>query len=59
MASSAGSKPFAAASKMYSGQCRTVSVPSKDRLQDLQINIQPAIAGIYGCVDNLAWVWGL
>jgi hypothetical protein len=32
-------------------------VPSKQRLHDAQINIQAAIANIYGCVDNLAWVW--
>jgi hypothetical protein len=34
-----------------------VRVPSKQRLHDAQINIQAAIANIYGCVDNLAWVW--
>jgi hypothetical protein len=35
----------------------TARVPSKQRLHDAQINIQAAIANIYGCIDNLAWVW--
>jgi hypothetical protein len=35
----------------------TAKVPSKQRLHDAQINIQAAIANIYGCIDNLAWVW--
>jgi hypothetical protein len=34
-----------------------VRIPSKTRLYDAQINIQAAIANVYGCVDNLAWVW--
>jgi hypothetical protein len=35
----------------------TVKIPSKNRLHDVQINIQAAIGNTYGCVDNLAWVW--
>jgi len=35
----------------------TVRVPSRDRLYDAQINIQAFIANVYGCIDNLAWVW--
>jgi hypothetical protein len=34
-----------------------VDVPQKLQLDDAQINIQAAFANIYGCVDNLAWVW--
>jgi hypothetical protein len=34
-----------------------VKIPSKTRLLDAQINIQAALGNIYGCVDNLAWVW--
>ncbi len=36
-----------------------IKAPSKERLQDAQINIQSAVANVYGCVDNLAWVWVL
>ncbi|UFW88957.1 hypothetical protein BjapCC829_10830 [Bradyrhizobium barranii] len=35
----------------------TERVPSKDVLHDAQINIQSFFANVYGCVDNLAWVW--
>jgi hypothetical protein len=35
----------------------TVRVPTRDRLHDAQINIQACIANVYGCIDNLAWVW--
>jgi len=35
----------------------TVRVPSRDKLYDAQINIQACIANVYGCIDNLAWVW--
>ena len=35
----------------------TVRVPSRNRLYDAQINIQACIANVYGCIDNLAWVW--
>jgi hypothetical protein len=34
-----------------------VRIPSKTRLNDAQINIQAAMANVYGCVDNLAWIW--
>ena len=34
-----------------------VGMPTKDQLDDAQINIQAAIANVYGCVDNFAWVW--
>ena len=36
---------------------KTVRVPSRDKLFDAQINIQACIANVYGCIDNLAWVW--
>lgn len=32
-------------------------VPARNLLYDLQINIQACIANLYGCIDNLAWVW--
>lgn len=32
-------------------------VPPRDKLYDAQINIQACIANVYGCIDNLAWVW--
>lgn len=35
----------------------TEHVPDKDVLSDAQINIQSFFANVYGCVDNLAWVW--
>jgi len=35
----------------------TEQVPGKDVLQDTQINIQSFFANVYGCIDNLAWVW--
>jgi hypothetical protein len=34
-----------------------VRVPTRDRLHDAQINIQACILNVYGCIDNLAWVW--
>ncbi len=35
----------------------TVRIPSRDQLYDAQINIQACVANVYGCIDNLAWVW--
>jgi hypothetical protein len=35
----------------------TVKVPSRARLYDAQINIQAFLANVYGCLDNLAWIW--
>jgi len=35
----------------------TEYVPDKNVLHDAQINIQSFFANVYGCVDNLAWVW--
>jgi len=35
----------------------TEHVPDKNVLHDAQINIQSFFANVYGCVDNLAWVW--
>jgi hypothetical protein len=35
----------------------TERVPEKNVLTDAQINIQSFFANVYGCVDNLAWVW--
>jgi hypothetical protein len=32
-------------------------VPNRNVLHDAQINIQAFIANVYGCIDNLAWVW--
>jgi len=35
----------------------TEIVPERNVLYDAQINIQSFYANVYGCVDNLAWVW--
>jgi hypothetical protein len=35
----------------------TVTIPSKARLYDAEINIQAFLANLYGIVDNLAWIW--
>ena len=32
-------------------------IPSREKLYDAQINIQACVANLYGCVDNLAWIW--
>jgi hypothetical protein len=32
-------------------------IPSRSVLFDAQINIQAFFANVYGCIDNLAWVW--
>lgn len=32
-------------------------IPERSVLHDAQINIQAFFANVYGCVDNLAWVW--
>jgi hypothetical protein len=34
-----------------------VKVPTRIKLHDVQINLQAFIANVYGCIDNLAWVW--
>lgn len=36
---------------------RRADVPSRDELHDAQINLQAFIANVYGCTDNLAWIW--
>ncbi|AWM03200.1 hypothetical protein [Bradyrhizobium amphicarpaeae] len=33
------------------------AVPDRNVLHDAQINIQAFYANVYGCIDNLAWVW--
>jgi hypothetical protein len=35
----------------------TEIVPERDILLDTAINIQAFYANVYGCIDNLAWVW--
>jgi hypothetical protein len=35
----------------------TVDVPSREHLYDAQINLQTFMANVYGCIDNLAWIW--
>jgi hypothetical protein len=35
----------------------TIRVPPKEKLYDAQINLQSFVANVYGCADNLAWVW--
>jgi hypothetical protein len=35
----------------------TEDVPDRNVLHDAQINIQAFLANVYGCIDNLAWVW--
>lgn len=35
----------------------TEEVPDRNVLHDAQINIQAFFANVYGCIDNLAWVW--
>jgi hypothetical protein len=35
----------------------TSDVPNRNVLSDAQINIQAFCANVYGCIDNLAWVW--
>jgi hypothetical protein len=32
-------------------------IPHRNVLHDAQINIQAFVANVYGCIDNLAWVW--
>jgi hypothetical protein len=34
-----------------------VKVPMRTKLIDAQISLQAFIANLYGCIDNLAWVW--
>jgi hypothetical protein len=35
----------------------TEDVPNQNVRRDAEINIQSFFANVYGCVDNLAWVW--
>jgi hypothetical protein len=35
----------------------TTQVPSATKLYDAAINLQSFVANVYGCTDNLAWVW--
>lgn len=32
-------------------------IPDRDRVVDATINLQAFVANVYGCLDNLAWVW--
>jgi hypothetical protein len=36
-----------------------ISIPNMDELSDAAINIQAFVFNVFGCVDNLAWVWVL
>jgi hypothetical protein len=35
----------------------TEAIPNRHVLNDAQINVQAFFANVYGCLDNLAWVW--
>ena len=35
----------------------TVKIPPRNKLLDVQINVQAFVANVYGAIDNLAWVW--
>jgi hypothetical protein len=35
----------------------TEDVPERNILHEAEINIQAFFANVYGCIDNLAWVW--
>lgn len=32
-------------------------VPTTKEIHDLTINLQTCVLNVYGCIDNLAWVW--
>jgi hypothetical protein len=32
-------------------------IPSRDECVDLAINLQSFVFNVFGCIDNLAWVW--
>jgi hypothetical protein len=32
-------------------------IPSRDEVVDATINIQAFVLNIFGCLDNLAWIW--
>lgn len=32
-------------------------IPSQDEREDLAINLQSFVFNVFGCIDNLAWVW--
>ena len=34
-------------------------VPSRNKCVDLAINLQSFIFNVYGCIDNLAWIWAI
>jgi hypothetical protein len=34
-----------------------IEIPTKEELSDAAINIQAFIINVFGCTDNLAWVW--
>ena len=34
-----------------------IELPTKDELSDAAINIQAFVFNVFGCADNLAWVW--
>ena len=36
-----------------------VQLLSMDELTDVAINIQAFVVNVFGCVDNLAWIWVL
>src|SRR4051794_32951033 len=35
----------------------TEEIPSREVLYDAQIQLQAFMANVYGCIDNLAWIW--
>ncbi len=37
----------------------TVGIPDEDRLKDTAIQVQSFLFNVFGCLDNLAWVWVL
>ncbi len=34
-----------------------VDLPTSEELSDVNINLQAFIFNVFGCVDNLAWIW--
>jgi hypothetical protein len=34
-------------------------IPSRNECVDLAINLQSFIFNVFGCIDNLAWVWAI
>jgi hypothetical protein len=35
------------------------SLPTSDETHDVEIQVQAFIINVFGCLDNLAWVWTL